>query len=73
MGALLATQSSKRKLLAHTNPRSPFSFHFVQAAKFGRGFLDFYNPTDFVNMGQTLKVLNAVRYYEIGIPLTYGQ
>ena len=24
-------------------------------------------------MGQTLKVLNAVRYYEIGIPLTYAQ
>lgn len=45
----------------------------LQAAKFGRGFLDLYNPTDFVNMGQTLKVLNAVRFYEIGIPLTYTQ
>ncbi|KAK7437898.1 Vacuolar protein sorting-associated protein 16 [Stygiomarasmius scandens] len=45
----------------------------LSAAKFGRGYLDFYNPTDFVNMGQTLKVLNAVRYYEIGIPLTYSQ
>ncbi|KAL0062112.1 Vacuolar protein sorting-associated protein 16 [Marasmius tenuissimus] len=45
----------------------------LNAAKFGRGFLDFYNPTDFVNMGQTLKVLNAVRYFEIGIPLTYAQ
>ncbi|KAG7441120.1 vacuolar protein sorting-associated protein 16 [Guyanagaster necrorhizus] len=45
----------------------------LNAAKFGRGFLDFYNPTDFINMGQTLKVLNAVRYYEIGIPLTYAQ
>ncbi|KAK7034490.1 Vacuolar protein sorting-associated protein 16 [Paramarasmius palmivorus] len=45
----------------------------LNAAKFGRGFLDFYNPTDFVSMGQTLKVLNAVRYFEIGIPLTYAQ
>ena len=45
----------------------------LQAAKFGRGFLDFHNPTDFVNMGQTLKVLNAVRFYEVGIPLTYTQ
>ncbi|GLB42050.1 putative vps16, C-terminal region [Lyophyllum shimeji] len=45
----------------------------LNAAKFGRGFLDLHNPTDFVNMGQTLKVLNAVRYYEIGIPLTYAQ
>lgn len=44
-----------------------------QAAKFGRGFLDFHNPTDFVNMGQTLKVLNAVRFYEVGIPLTYSE
>jgi hypothetical protein len=24
-------------------------------------------------MGQTLKVLNAVRFYEIGIPLTHLQ
>lgn len=45
----------------------------LNAAKFGRGFLDLHNPTDFVNMGQTLKVLNAVRNYEIGIPLTYSQ
>lgn len=44
-----------------------------QAAKFGRGFLDLHNPTDFINMGQTLKVLNAVRFYEIGIPLTHLQ
>ncbi|KAF9445538.1 vacuolar protein sorting-associated protein 16 [Macrolepiota fuliginosa MF-IS2] len=45
----------------------------LNAAKFGRGYLDFHNPVDFVNMGQTLKVLNAVRFYEIGIPLTYSQ
>ncbi|KAJ7064984.1 vacuolar assembling/sorting protein VPS16 [Mycena amicta] len=45
----------------------------LNAAKFGQGFLDLHNPTDFINMGQTLKVLNAVRFYEIGIPLTYVQ
>ncbi|KAJ7021202.1 hypothetical protein C8F04DRAFT_1213879 [Mycena alexandri] len=45
----------------------------LNAAKFGRGFLDLHNPTDFVNMGQTLKVLNAVWFYEIGIPLTQLQ
>lgn len=44
-----------------------------QAAMFGRAFLDLYNPIDLVNMAQTLKVLNAVRYYEIGIPITYDQ
>ncbi|KAG1902172.1 Vps16, C-terminal region-domain-containing protein [Suillus fuscotomentosus] len=32
-----------------------------------------YNPTDFIAMGQALKVLNAVRFYEIGIPLTYSE
>ncbi|TFY83531.1 hypothetical protein EWM64_g490 [Hericium alpestre] len=45
----------------------------LNAAKFGKGFLDLHDPTDFVHMGQTLKVLNAVRFYEIGIPITYTQ
>lgn len=35
--------------------------------------MDLYNPSEFVAMGQTLKVLNAVRYYEVGIPITYEQ
>lgn len=35
--------------------------------------MDLYNPSDFVAMGQTLKVLNAVRYFEVGIPITYEQ
>jgi hypothetical protein len=39
----------------------------------GRSFLDLYNPTDLVSMAQSLKVLNAIRYYEVGIPLTYQQ
>ena len=55
-------------------PHSPgMDIELHQAAKFGRGFLDFHNPTDFVTMGQTLKVLNGVRYYEVGIPLTLSQ
>ncbi|EPQ52133.1 vacuolar assembling/sorting protein VPS16 [Gloeophyllum trabeum ATCC 11539] len=45
----------------------------LNAAKFGRSFLDLYDPTDFINMGQSLKVLNAVRDYQIGIPITYTQ
>ncbi|KAI0319241.1 vacuolar assembling/sorting protein VPS16 [Amylostereum chailletii] len=45
----------------------------LNAANFGKGFLDLYNPTDFINMGKALKVLNAVRFYEIGIPITYSQ
>jgi vacuolar protein sorting-associated protein 16 len=46
---------------------------WYQAAKFGRAFLDLFDPREFVTMGQTLKVLNALRYYEIGIPMTYQQ
>ncbi|KAI0712429.1 vacuolar protein sorting-associated protein 16 [Earliella scabrosa] len=45
----------------------------LNAAKFGRSFLDLYDPSDFINVGQALKVLNAVRFYEIGIPLSYSQ
>ncbi|KDQ58687.1 hypothetical protein JAAARDRAFT_57575 [Jaapia argillacea MUCL 33604] len=45
----------------------------LNVAKFGRSFLDLYDPSDFVNMGHALKVLNAVRFYEIGIPITYTQ
>lgn len=45
----------------------------MQAAQFGRAFLDLYNPNDFVTMAQMLKVLNAVRFYEVGIPITYDE
>lgn len=45
----------------------------IQAVLYGRAFLDLYNPSDFVEMGKALKVLNAVRYYEVGFPLTYAQ
>jgi hypothetical protein len=50
-----------------------FRSDWYQAAKFGRAFLDLFDPREFVTMGQTLKVLNALRYYEIGIPMTYQQ
>ncbi|KAI0346441.1 vacuolar protein sorting-associated protein 16 [Trametopsis cervina] len=45
----------------------------LNAAKFGKAFIDLYDASDFVGMGHTLRVLNAVRYYEIGIPITYTQ
>jgi hypothetical protein len=44
-----------------------------QAASFGKTFLDLYNPSDFVNMSQTLRVLNAARHYTVGIPITIEQ
>ncbi|KAH3767787.1 vacuolar protein sorting-associated protein 16 [Pelomyxa schiedti] len=45
----------------------------LKAAAFGKAFLDFYRPEKFVNMCKTLRVLNAIRFYQIGIPLTYAQ
>ncbi|KAH9962881.1 vacuolar assembling/sorting protein VPS16 [Russula dissimulans] len=45
----------------------------LSAANFGKSFLDLYNANDFVNMGKTLKVLNAVRQFEVGIPITHFQ
>lgn len=45
----------------------------LKAASFGKSVLDIYNSDDFVDMCEMLRVLNAVRYYEIGIPLSYEQ
>lgn len=45
----------------------------LKAASFGKSVLDLYNSDDFVDMCETLRVLNAVRYYEVGLPLTYDQ
>ncbi|KAI8634927.1 vacuolar protein sorting-associated protein [Xylariaceae sp. FL1651] len=54
-----------------------FSTHWqkqlLKAASFGKSVLDIYNSDEFVDMCETLRVLNAVRYYEIGLPLSYGQ
>ncbi|PKK73317.1 vacuolar protein sorting-associated protein 16 [Rhizophagus irregularis] len=47
--------------------------NLLKAAAFGKAFLESYNADNFVDMCQTLRVLNAVRYYEIGIPITYTQ
>ncbi len=45
----------------------------LKAASFGKSVLDIYNSDDFVEMCETLRVLNAVRFYEIGLPLSYDQ
>ncbi|KAI8911364.1 Vps16, N-terminal region-domain-containing protein [Powellomyces hirtus] len=45
----------------------------LKAAAFGKCFLSSYNANRFVSMCQTLRILNAVRHFEIGIPLTYNQ
>lgn len=45
----------------------------LKAASFGKSVLDIYNSDDFVDMCETLRVINAVRYYEVGLPLSYEQ
>lgn len=52
---------------------SPLLFGSSQAASFGKCFLDRFPPDSFVRMCQDLRVLNAIRDYHIGIPLTYSQ
>ncbi|KAF2486194.1 Vps16, N-terminal region-domain-containing protein [Neohortaea acidophila] len=54
-----------------------FSIHrqkqLLKAASFGKSVLDLYNSDDFVDMTEALRVLNAARFFEIGIPLSYEQ
>jgi hypothetical protein len=45
----------------------------LKAASFGKSVLDLYNSDDFVDMCETLRVLNAARFYEIGLPLSFDQ
>ncbi|EMR10340.1 hypothetical protein PNEG_01594 [Pneumocystis murina B123] len=45
----------------------------LKAASFGKSYLNFYNPEEFVEMCQTLRVLNSMRFYDIGIPLTFKE
>ncbi|KAF1996789.1 vacuolar protein sorting-associated protein [Amniculicola lignicola CBS 123094] len=54
-----------------------FNIHWqkqlLKAASFGKSVLDLYSSDDFVDMCETLRVLNAVRFYEVGLPLSYDQ
>lgn len=45
----------------------------LKAASFGKSVLDLYNSDDFVDMTEILRVLNAVRFFEVGLPLSYDQ
>lgn len=45
----------------------------LRAASFGKGFLSNFPPDQFVSMCRDLRVLNAVRDYNVGIPLTHTQ
>ncbi|PYH49546.1 tethering complex subunit VPS16 [Aspergillus saccharolyticus JOP 1030-1] len=45
----------------------------LKAASFGKSVLDLYNSDDFVEMTEKLRVLKAVRDYQIGLPISYEQ
>ncbi|KAJ3045631.1 hypothetical protein HK097_001142, partial [Rhizophlyctis rosea] len=45
----------------------------LKAASFGKAFLDAYPADKFADMCRAIRVLNAVRHYDIGMPLTYDQ
>ena len=45
----------------------------LRAASFGKSVLDLYNSDEFVEMTEALRVLNAVRFYEVALPLSYDQ
>jgi len=45
----------------------------LKAASFGKSVLDVYSSDDFVDMCEKLRVLNAVRDYRIGLPLSFDQ
>lgn len=45
----------------------------LKAASFGKSVLDLYSSDDFVDMCEKIRVLNAVRDYRIGLPVSYNQ
>lgn len=45
----------------------------IRAAHFGKGFVANYNPDNYIRVCKILRVLNAVRVKDIGIPLTMAQ
>lgn len=47
--------------------------NLIRSAYFGKGFIVGHNPEKYIKMCRILRVLNALRDPEIGIPLTYSQ
>ncbi|KAJ5546499.1 hypothetical protein N7494_004084 [Penicillium frequentans] len=45
----------------------------LKAASFGKSVIELYNSDEFVEMTEKLRVLTAVRDYQIGLPLSYEQ
>ena len=45
----------------------------LKAASFGKTVLEGYDSDEFVGMCESIRVLNAVRHYETGLPLSHEQ
>ncbi|GIC89125.1 tethering complex subunit VPS16 [Aspergillus udagawae] len=45
----------------------------LKAASYGKSVLELYNSDEFVEMTEKLRVLKAVRDYQIGLPISYEQ
>lgn len=45
----------------------------LRAASFGKSVLDIYNSDEFVEMCETLRVLNAARFYKVGLAVSFEQ
>ncbi|GAA5928869.1 tethering complex subunit VPS16 [Sporobolomyces koalae] len=45
----------------------------LQAAAFGKSFLETHNPSDYVQTTKNLRILNALRDHNVGLPLTIDQ
>ncbi|KAI4197276.1 MAG: hypothetical protein LQ350_006003 [Teloschistes chrysophthalmus] len=45
----------------------------LKAASLGKSILDLYSSDDFVDTCEALRMLNAVRDYRIGLPISYDQ
>lgn len=45
----------------------------IRAAYFGKAFIPAHNPDEYIRITRILRVLNAIRDPQLGIPLTFRQ
>ena len=50
-----------------------FYITYLQAASFGKSFLENYPSSKLIEMSRYIRILNTVRSHHIGIPITIQQ
>lgn len=58
---------------ASYEPEPYWQKRLLKAALLGKSVLELYSSDEFVEMCEILRVLNAVRYYEVGILISYEE